>query len=359
VNAYGVERRVAPLGERGWTFYSRNGMIAMNAQAASSVGLASLNSTITDGIRLDIDETFDKSYLYGALGFFGSGGLALAGDMGSIGPTFSQNVTSMSGRPNLVFCFGQAAYSSSPTWQNGALSSVGWAVDGISGIQNCGCFWWNKQAANPTEVAARSSATYCTAKLNSGSTGLGQGYISAFLSNGFTVRNADLDVLIPGIGYLALGLPNVALWAGHITTPATNGAASFTNLGRRPQAWIVGQNLVTSADTTDTGDTSSCMGIGMAAGRGTVTSYSAAVRERDKVTTYEAGAVASANIAHLYNANGADGILASSASMDASGVSANFTETIIDNTLWPSLMIGDGRSLVVPKRRAHKPLIGR
>lgn len=359
-HAYGMEARSA-ANERGWTIYSSADLFQLNNKSGvGSNGTAAFGSAITDGVRLTIGTPPTKAYGYAAFAINGGGSQAFVGTKGTIGAGFSSNITSPGFQPNVVIALGHGLYSGTPAWTNGALSSVGFAVDHPSGIQNCHGSWWSKQAVDPTETALFITDAYCTSKLNSGTTGVLLGHVSAFLSTGFEMTNDDVDSASVGMGYAALRLPNLGAWAGVMTTPASTGLKTFTEPNFVPQGWMVVENAATVLNTIQTSTSSSSMGVGIAAGRTSTGDFCAQVREADNVINpYSPKGLFDNQIANVMTDVGTTKVVANFSSWGSQGPVADFTNVATTGAQWPSLIFGSGKSLVMPRRRAIRHLIGR
>lgn len=366
--AVGAEAAVAGR-ENNWYFASTVDLIAINNQSGSGFnGRASFNSLITDGIRLNIDTAFSQLYQLKAWAVNGAGVEAYVGTDTGPAPSASRSVTAAGFQPNCGIALGNKLYSASPTWIASEAWSIGFFADNPAGIQNSGLAWLSPDNLVTTDIRCHVSSGYCTAGISSPPTPATPevqafGRVSAFLSNGVTLRNDWSDGAIAGWGFLMLKLPNAGVWTDVIdVSPST----TDYDIGFIAQTLFAASSFMTTANAiqagaiTDQNPDVTTFGFGFAANRTAIVQGCGSAKEADlTVVPYNSGAVSDNILANLRD-NSTGNMRIQVDSWRAAGFRlADVLSSPAGTRKWPVLAIGNGLSLAYNPRTSQKAMLKR
>lgn len=236
-------------------------LTALNS-ADTTDGVATFDSWITDGVRVNWTDAPPSAYLVTCILFGGSGvSNVYVDDFTTPGVVdTAQDITAPGFQPDVVISF-SAINAFNDTNSSTARPSLGFAVRDGSDTQRSAS-WTETDNASPAANILVVD-TNSVARNATGGAGAAEAQVTDWDANGFSIYQRANTTVLEGI-FFCFKLNGLSAKVATVATPTSTGSNSVTGVGFTPQFCMLGLTSALLVDTVYSDDNAECFGVGVA-----------------------------------------------------------------------------------------------
>jgi hypothetical protein len=296
-------------------------------------GLATFDSFITDGIRINWTGAPNAAYLLTVILIGGADVSVAVGSFNHGNP--NSTITGLAFAPDVVLAFSTAkAFDETNT--NDGIMCVGFAADGSPITQGCMSYTSQNAVATTSTSGHITDDSYIASQTVNSTTVAAAAAITDFTSDGFASTLSVGTSL--QIAYMALGLTSDIAQVKPIDTPTSTGSRVTSGLNVNPDYVFQLMSMFTAYDTPTTDGESGAIGLGFF---NTNEAFSNAIADEDAVASTSDTQSVSDNAAVYFDQHdGTSAFRASLTSLDDTGWTLNYSAVNGTTRKWLALAIG-------------------
>lgn len=322
-----------------------NNALVHSLAASITDSIASFDSWITDGVRINWTDPPGGAFLVTVI-LFGGADVSVYADAIDVPDGSAIDITAPSFEPDLVLggCVGRTMNSVASDME----SSVGFAHNNGTGTVVQRTLFWNEPNAQASGDPRQRLDTSCFGGKYSGGAIAWKATLGSFDSSGFTLTPSASGAS-DDFGYLALKFDGCASWVGSINSPTSTGNAANTSPGFTPQFVMMALSMLDTEDADEVDDTAGAFGI---AAFTASESFCNALAIEDASATTDTQSLSDDQAINLDAHDGTAAYDATLVSMDANGFTLNYSAADGTTRKWFGLAVeeaaGGGGGVSVP-----------